>query len=144
MDKLKKTLGLYDLIGIGENAGETVETCVKKYGKKSLLNVLKYYNLSEKVMEIYHFHLTPHQENPNLVEKKDKDQVSKTDPVEEFVSTTTQDWDEENSEPDEEVVGTPWYCPVDYDPEDDNEFGNYWMNRRVTTPGFMESKSFNR
>ena len=46
-------------------------------------------------------------------------------PVEEsFETTTTLDWDVVCPELDEEVVDDPWYYPVDYDPEDDDEFGN--------------------
>ena len=121
MDKCKKTLGLCDLIEMGENTGETVETCVKRFGKKSLLNVLKYYNLSEDVQMMYHFHLNQHQENPNLVENKV--QVSKTDPVEEFVTTTT--LDEEYLDQEEmDFENDYWNTPVLYDPEDDDEFAD--------------------
>lgn len=116
-----KVLKVGDTIEMGVYVGETVKDCIRKNGRESILDILKYYDLDEDILIEYHYRsLGIHQEKPNLVNKKDKIQVSKTDPEEEFVTTTT--LDEEYLDPVEETVDDPWYCPVDYDPEDDDEF----------------------
>ena len=125
-----KELHIGDTIGMGVYVGETVKECLKKNGRKSILEILKYYDLDEEILKEYHFRSVGiHQDSP-----EDKD--TKVLEVEEtYVSTTTQDLDEEYFEPfEEEVVDDPWYCPVDYDPEDDDEFGNPW------SPGYNKYK----
>ena len=59
--------------------------------------------------------------------------------VEDGFETTTMDWDEEYPEPDEEVVEDPWFFPVDYDPEDDDEYGPLWGPGSSYKLGFMGS-----
>ena len=122
-----KILKIDDTIGMGVYVGETVRDCIKKNGRRSILEILKYYDLDENILLEYHFrYLGPHkdeQEKQINVQEISNDYV----PVEEsFETTTTLDWDEEYPEPDEEVVDDPWYCPVDYDPEDDDEYGPLW------------------
>ncbi len=114
-----RILKMGDTIGMGVYVGETVKDCIKKNGRESILDILKYYDLDENILKEYHYRsLGTHQDNPD-------DSVSNDEIVEQtFETTTTLDWDEECLEPDEEVVDDPWYCPVDYDPEDDDEFGN--------------------
>lgn len=63
-------LSFKDPIKIGEYSGETVESCVKKYGKRSLMEVLKYYNLSAEVQREYHFHLKPKEDSCDKNEKE--------------------------------------------------------------------------
>ena len=114
-------LKINDTIRMGVYSGEKLSDCIKKYGRKSILEILKYYDLSEDILEEYHYKsLGTHQDNPN-------DRVSKDEMVEPtFVTSSTLEMDEEYFEPVEEVVDDPWYCPMDYDPEDDYEFGeNY-------------------
>lgn len=125
-----RVLHMGDTIGMGVYVGETVKDCLKKNGRKSILEILKYYDLDEDILKEYHYrYLGIHQDSP-------EDWNTKVLEVEEtFVSTTTQDLDEEFFEPlEEEVVDDPWYCPVDYDPEDDDEFGNPW------SPGYNKYK----
>ena len=114
-------LKLKDTIKMGVFAGETVKDCIMKFGRKSILEILKYYDLDEEILEEYHYKsLGTHQDNPN-------DRVSKDEMVEPtFVTSSTMEMDEEYFEPVEEVVDDPWFYPGVYDPEDDYEFGeNY-------------------
>ena len=124
-----KSLRMDDTIGIGVYVGETVRDCIRKYGRKSILEILKYYDLDENILKRCHFRsLEPHKNNPEE-NGQDWTQEILESPFtggESFVTTTTQDEDEEYPEPGEEVVDDPWYCPVDYDPEEDNEFGPLW------------------
>lgn len=115
-----KVLKMDDTIGMGVYVGETVKDCIKKNGRKSILEILKYYDLDENILKECHYKsLGTHQENPNQV--KNKVQVSKTDPVEEFVTTTT--LDEEYLDQEEmDYENDYWNTPVLYDPEDDDEF----------------------
>ena len=120
-NKCKETLGLKGIIEIGENAGETVESCVRKYGKKSLMNVLRYYNLEDEVMEKYGIRLKPH------VESETPDEKKVTNVRKEVKRTTMEnDYEEipyfdEDEYPyfDEETQDGPISYPVDYDPEDE-------------------------
>ena len=106
-----------DTIGMGVYVGETVKDCIRKNGRESILDILKYYDLDENILKEYHYRsLGTHQDNPD-------DRVSVDEIVEEpFVTSSTLDMDEEYLDPVEETVDDPWYCPVDYDPEDDDEF----------------------
>lgn len=109
-----------DTIKMGVFAGETVKDCIMKYGRKSILEILKYYDLSEDILEEYHYKSLEHQDNPN-------DRVSKDEMVEPtFVTSSTLEMDEEYFEPVEEVVDDPWFYPGVYDPEDDDEFGDLY------------------
>ncbi len=124
---MMKELKWKDTIGIGVYSGETVEDCIRKYGRKSILEILKYYDLDENILKLCHFRSLD-KDNPEK-DNKEQDWVQElldySFPVgETFETTTTQDV-EEYPNPDEEVVDYPWYCPVDYDPEDD-EFGPPW------------------
>ena len=116
-----KILKWNDTIGMGVYVGETVKDCIRKNGRESILELLKYYDLDENILKEYHYRsLGIHQDNPD-----DRVSVSVDEIVEEsFVTSSTLDIDEEYLEPEEEVVDDPWYCPVDYDPEDDDEFGS--------------------
>lgn len=42
-------------IQMGGYSGETLESCVKKYGRKSILEVLKYYEISDELLSEYHY-----------------------------------------------------------------------------------------
>ncbi len=124
-----KKLGKNDTIGMGVYVGETVKDCLKKNGRKSILEILKYYDLDEEILKEYHYrYLGIHQDYPGDSDKKVQE-LEET-----YVSTTTLDWDEEFLEPVEDEVDDPWYCPVDYDPEDDDEFGN------PRSPGYNKYK----
>ena len=127
-----KTLKMDDTIGIGVYVGETVRDCIRKYGRKSILEILKYYDLDEEILMEYHYRsLEPHKDNPEE-NGQDWTQEILESPFtggESFETTTTQDVDEEtldlyqeyendqdcydNSEGDEEFGGNgnsykPW------------------------------------
>lgn len=53
MNKLKSPK---DEITIGGLAGETLESSVRKYGRKSILEILKWYEISDELMKEYHYH----------------------------------------------------------------------------------------
>lgn len=118
-----KILKMDDTIRMGVYEGETVRECIKKNGRRSILEILKYYDLDEDILRECHFRYQgPHKDEQNVQET-----VSVSVPVEEdYETSTTLDWDEEYPEDEEEMVDDPWYCPVDYDPEDDDEFGPLW------------------
>lgn len=60
-----KKLGKNDTIRIGVYEGETVKDCIRKYGRKSILEILKYYDLDEEILMEYHYRsLEPHKDNP--------------------------------------------------------------------------------
>ena len=127
-----KKLGKNDTIRIGVYEGETVKDCIRKYGRKSILEILKYYDLDEEILMEYHYRsLEPHKDNPEE-NGQDWTQEILESPFtggESFETTTTQDVDEEtldlyqvyendqdcydNSEGDEEFGGNgnsykPW------------------------------------
>ena len=58
-----ETLYYSDKIDKGIYAGETVRPCLKRYGKKAIKELLKYYDFCEAIMLDYHFHLRPHEDN---------------------------------------------------------------------------------
>ena len=115
-----KILKMDDTIGMGVYVGETVKDCIRKNGRESILDILKYYDLDENILKEYHYRsLGTHQDNPD-------DRVSKDEIVEQpFVISSTLDMDEEYLEPVEEMDDC-WDTPVLYDPEDDDEFGDTW------------------
>ena len=92
-----------DTIGFGVFVGETVRDCIRKYGRKSILEILKYYDLDEEILREYHYKdKGPHKESPEK-DKKEQDWVQEVlnSPLpvgETFVTTTTQEGvDEESS-----------------------------------------------
>ena len=114
-----KILKMDDTIGMGVYVGETVKDCIRKNGRESILDILKYYDLDENILKEYHYRsLGTHQDNPD-------DKVSKDEMLEQtFVTSSTLYMDEEFLEPVEEVDDY-WDTPFLYDPEDD-EFGDHW------------------
>ncbi len=65
-------LKLDDTIKMGVYCGITVRECVKRYGKKSLLEVLKYYDLDEELSRKY-YHKKEDQNEILTIEKQDED-----------------------------------------------------------------------
>ena len=124
-----KCLKWNDTIGMGVYVGETVKDCIRKNGRESILDILKYYDLDENRLKEYHYRsLGTHQDNPG-------DKVSKDEMVEQtFVTSSTMEMDEEYFEPVEEVVDDPWFYPGGYDPEDDYEFSEQYGYRNSYKP----------
>lgn len=138
-----KQIGFKDTIRIGVYAGETVKDCIKKYGKKSLLEVLMYYDLDDELSRKYYHKKDDQKVEVQTIEMKDEEYPhpwegsternyqeyfeTYDEMVEQtFVTSSTMEMGEEYFEPVDEVVDDPWYCPGGYDPEDDYEFGeNY-------------------
>lgn len=61
-----KTLYWASTIETGIYAGEIVHYCLERNGRKAILELLKYYNFSEDIMEEYHFHMA----NPRTTDGK--------------------------------------------------------------------------
>ena len=75
-EKKMKTLRFRnDEIELGVYAGETLYSALKKYGKKALPGLLKYYNLSDEIMRKYHCRLKPHEEKQEAVSAQNKTNV---------------------------------------------------------------------
>jgi hypothetical protein len=123
---MMKELKWKDTIGIGVYSGETVEDCIKKYGRKSILELLKYYDLDENILKMYHFRSLD-KDNPEK-DNKEQDWVQELldysfSVGETFETTSTQDVDEETLDLYQEYEND-LDC---YDnPEDDDEFGPLW------------------
>jgi hypothetical protein len=89
-----------DTIGLGVFVGETVRDCIRKYGRKSILEILKYYDLDEEILRDYHYKdIGPHKDSPEE-DKKEQDWVQEllSSPIsmeETFVTTTTQEGEDE-------------------------------------------------
>lgn len=87
-NKLTK-LNYCDTIEKGVYAGLTVKDCISIYGRRSIIEILKYYNLDEQILRAYHFHSEgKHKDKPNG--RKSKGVVAK-----EASATITQDYGEE-------------------------------------------------
>ena len=118
---MMKELKWKDTIGIGVYSGETVEDCIRKYGRKSILEILKYYDLDENILKRCHFRSLD-MDNPEE-NGQDWTQEILESPFtggESFETTTTQDVDEETLDLYQEYEND-LDC---YDnPEDDEEFG---------------------
>jgi predicted metal-dependent TIM-barrel fold hydrolase len=119
-----KSLRMDDTIGIGVYVGETVRDCIRKYGRKSILEILKYYDLDENILKMCHLRSLD-KDNPE-VDKKEQDWVQELldTPIpvgETIVRTTTQD---------EECLDMYQQYENEMDcydnPEDDDEFGPLW------------------
>lgn len=57
-----ETLSKGDTIKNGIYAGMKVSKCLQVYGKKSIMGILKYYDLDEEILKEYHVHTEPHKE----------------------------------------------------------------------------------
>ena len=57
-----ETLSKGDTIKNGIYAGMKVSECLRVYGKKSIIGIVKYYDLDEEILKEYHVHLEPHKE----------------------------------------------------------------------------------
>ena len=123
---MMKELKWKDTIEIGVYSGETVEDCIKKYGRKSILEILKYYDLDENILKLCHFRsLEPNKDNPEE-NGQDWTQEILDSPFtggESFVTTTTQDEETLDLYQEYENDLDCYDNPVSYDPEEDDEFG---------------------
>ena len=128
-----KCLKLDDTIGFGVYVGETVKDCIRKYGRKSILEILKYYDLDEKILREYHFKdIGQHKDNPEEDKNQQdwiQEELDSPIPVgETFVTTTTQDEGEESCLDLYEEYENEMDCydnSVLYDPEDDDDGFRY-------------------
>lgn len=71
-----KKLSKKDKIETGIYAGKTVRQCISIYGRESILEILKYYDLEERILEEYHFAKYVRQECPSLnnIEENEHDE----------------------------------------------------------------------
>lgn len=84
-----KILKINDTIEKGVYAGLTVKDCISIYGRRSIIEILKYYNLDEQILRAYHFHSEgKHKDNPH-------DRKSRGVMAEETSASITQDFGKE-------------------------------------------------
>ena len=122
---MMKCLKMDDTIRIGVYEGETVKDCIRKYGRKSILEILKYYDLDEEILREYHYRsLEPHKDNSEKdMNELDWIQEILNTPIpvgETFKTSTTQDEDEETLDLYQEYEND-LDC---YDNPEDDEFGS--------------------
>ena len=135
------TLGRNDIVRVGvySTHGMKVNTVLKRYGKKGVMDLLLNYDLDEEILMEYHIHrLSPEEkelrESLEQVNKVQED-TNQSVPMEEtFETTTTQDVKEESPEQEEYVGYDYWIYPVLYDPEDEEGYGGYMGYGNNSTP----------
>lgn len=124
------TLGRNDIIKVGVYGVHRmkVSTVQERYGKEGVIELLNHYDLEKEILMEYH-----------LLPKRNEDDQDKQDWIQElldspvpvggsFVTTSTQDVDEETLDLYQEYENDLdcYDNPVSYDPEDDDEFGYPW------------------
>ena len=71
MEKIKKnnlkTLGYNSKIEKGEYAGMKVYDCIQTYGNKGIKAIVRYYNLSAKILKEHHVHFEEHKEKSKTI-----------------------------------------------------------------------------
>lgn len=98
MNRLTKT----DTIEMGIYYGNTVEDCIRWYGKRSLLEIMRHYDLDDEILKEYHYKgLGFHKDNPN-------DKKTKIKKVTETPPKLTLDWYDVFPESDEDEFLNTW------------------------------------
>ena len=138
-------------IDMGIYAGENVGSCLERYGKKAIKEILKYYDFCDAIMLDYHFHLKPHVDNTVEVEETVVKKAKEVMEVEMETANEAAMEDIESSGKD--VLDLPGKISLDlnnwvttrcdrmsnvlYDPEDDSEdtyhdtlMGGSWLRER--------------
>ena len=135
--KKMKTLHLNDEIKMGEYAGVTLGTCLALYGRKSLLKVLKYYDIPKELLKANHYHKVGDEEpieeemhsNDSIMEKETIDMTPTIDVDELFegyeewvmdgmweTSTTNATYEYEDEDYEDDLWGMDWRrCPYEDD-----------------------------
>lgn len=133
MKNLLKNLSIQDTIENGVFAGLTVKDCINTFGRRSILEILKYYNLDENILKAYHFHSKgKHKDNSNDSKAQDYDEERL-----EYNSHDLEDyeeWDSISEEEDDCYCGDDfWWLMPDYDfiyPWDVNEMQYPWEKEK--------------
>lgn len=132
-----KTLHYGDTIDKGIYAGDSVGYCIKRYGKKAILELLRYYNFCESIMEDYHFHLEPHKNDTtkdDMYWKTEMTMANKEEhDAEPLLDTSEEKMDSEDAIDSTDRIGLAindllskcgrHMDDVLYDPEDDERIG---------------------
>ena len=129
-------LHINDTIEKGVFAGLTVKDCIKTYGRRSILELLKYYNLDENILKANHFHSKRrHKDNSNGSNTQDYDEVRL-----EYNRNDMEDyekWDSISEEEDECYCGDDfwWLMP-------DDDFTYPWEVNEMQYPWEKEKSCF--
>lgn len=133
ISKGMETLNYSSTIEKGIYAGETLYSCLSYYGRKVILELLKYYDVPEVILKAYHYHKATPEERMVWEQKKAAQQVSRTltakltSPTYDDIEPILEDYVEEpsaNTDADEtyyssEVSWGNYNGSVLYDPEDE-------------------------
>ena len=132
------TLGEDDTIGMGKYYGKTVREVITLYGKVSIYDILRYYDVEEDILKELHIHRLTSEEKEEIkrVEQGNKVQEEVKTPV--SVVNPTQEMNYGYPEQ-EEYDGGYWVYPVDYDPEDEGGYGCPWGYRNNNRIRVFES-----
>lgn len=119
-----KSLHCGDTIPYGVYSGKKLGTVVKKYGRKVLLEIVKCNEVDDDYLKKYHYHHPATEEEKRNWELKQrqmvKEETSMSAPLEEtYVTTVTDDMNEECQDQDACEMAASWKDSVLYDPEDD-------------------------
>lgn len=131
-----KTLCLCDRIEMGEYGGMTLGRCLSLYGRKSLLKILKYYDIPKGILKVNHFHKVGDEEpieeemnNETIIMEEDFDMtptINVDDLYEEYekwvkegmleTSTTNDHYENEDEDYEDDLWGMDWRrCPYEDD-----------------------------
>ena len=119
------TLGRKDKteVGLFPNKNiKKVSTILKKFGKEGVIRLLHYYDLDDEILKEYHLHLKKTEDVLDEQKSVVQERTTVSVPMEEtYVTTSTEDLDEDSQEQDACVEYEPLVYSVLYDPEDDPE-----------------------
>ena len=138
MAKGMETLYLCDVIEKGEYAGVTLGTCLALYGRKSLLKVLKYYDIPKELLKSNHYHKKGDEEP--IEEEMNNETIIMEDA---FDMTPTIDVDELFEGYEEWVMDGMWETSTTNDPYEneeeyeDDQWGMEWR-RNPYEDDFLE------
>ena len=117
-----------DTIPYGVYSGKRLRDVVKKYGRKVLLEIVKYNEVDDEYLKRYHYHHPATEEEKRNWEMKlqqmktHQEENCVSTPTEEVYVTTVADvMEEEIPDQKESMVNICWEVTVLYDPEDDPE-----------------------
>ena len=119
------TLGKKDKteVGLFPNKNiKKVSTILKKFGKEGVIRLLHYYDLDDEILKEYHLHIKKTEDVLDEQKSVVQERTTVSVPMEEtYVTTSTEDLDEDFQEQDACVEYEPLVYSVLYDPEDDPE-----------------------
>ena len=122
-----KTLGKKDVIRKGLYAGQQVGDVISIYGRKSILEILRYYDLTDEILNENHYHKKSSStitDDSFLMDEVWETTTSEKDIWDDDYIFTPEDYENldavENEYYEDEEYGDPYYpCNTPLNPEDD-------------------------